>query len=429
MTDAQDLLTFIGAAPSPYHAVAEARRRLGDAGFTALELDAAWPAEPGRYLVARGGALVAWHVPDDAAPELPVRIVGAHTDSPNLRIKPKPDTGGFGWQQLGVEVYGGALWNSWLDRDLGLSGRAMVRVDGELEERLFFCDCPLLRIPQLAIHLDRDVNGQGLKLNPQQHLTPVWGVGPVEPGAFAAWVAEEVSVEADQVIAWDAMVHDLTPGALIGRRHELVSSARLDNLLSCWAALTALTSLAGQPAPAPSGSPVSMVCLFDHEEVGSTSSTGADGALLAQVLERTVMARGGTRDHLLRALAGSVCASADMAHATHPNYPERHEPGHQIAIDGGPVVKVNANQRYATDAAGHAALIDACERAGVPHQVFVSRNDQPCGSTIGPLTAARLGITTADIGVAQLSMHSARELCGADDAARFPLALAAFLRP
>ena len=422
MSDARDLLTFIGAAPSPYHAVGESRRRLADAGFEALDLAEPWPDAPGRYLVARGGALVAWEVPDDAGPEQRFRIVGAHTDSPNLRIKPQPDTGAAGWQQLGVEVYGGALWNSWLDRDLGLSGRAVVRVDGALEERQFHCDCPLLRIPQLAIHLDRDVNGQGLKLNPQQHLTPVWGVGPIEPGAFAAYVAGEVGVDPADVVAWDAMVHDLAPGELIGRRHELVSAARLDNLLSCWAGVTAIGATRSGP-----DRPVAVVCLFDHEEVGSTSSTGADGALLAQVLERTVTARGGTRDHLLRALAGSVCASADAAHATHPNYPERHEPGHRIAVDGGPVIKVNANQRYATDAAGQAVLVDAAARAGVPHQVFVSRNDQPCGSTIGPLTAARLGIATADIGVAQLSMHSARELCGVDDAERFPPLLGAFL--
>ena len=425
MTDAHDLLAFIAAAPSPYHAVAESRRRLTDAGFGSVALDQAWDPLPNQGFVARGGALVAWSIPADAAPSERFRIVGAHTDSPNLRIKPQPDTGGYGWQQLAVEVYGGALWNSWLDRDLGLSGRVVVRVDGALEERLFRCDCELLRIPQLAIHLDRDVNGQGLKLNPQQHLTPVWGTGPVEPGAFVAHIAEEVSVSDDAVVAWDVMVHDAAPGALLGRRHELVSSGRLDNLLSCWAAIGAL---AAGPPTAPSTA-ISVVCLFDHEEVGSTSATGADGALLAQVLERLVLARGGSRDDLLRAFAGSVCASADMAHATHPNYPERHEPGHQVLIDGGPVIKVNANQRYATDATSHAVLIDACERAEVPHQVFVSRNDQPCGSTIGPLTAARLGITTVDVGVAQLSMHSARELCGAEDPARLQAALGTFLHP
>jgi aspartyl aminopeptidase len=318
------------------------------------------------------------------------------------------------------------LWNSWLDRDLGLSGRVAVRTDDGIEERLFRCDCPLLRIPQLAIHLDRDVNGGGLKLDPQRDLTPVWGVGPVEPGAFVAFVAEEVAVQPHQVVSWDAMVHDLTPGTLLGRDRELVASGRLDNLLSCWAGLEALTT---HPPAFGSTPTIPVLCLFDHEEVGSTSATGADGTLLPHVLERSVLARGGGRDDLLRALAGSVCASADMAHATHPNRPERHEPGHHVAIDGGPVIKVNANQRYATDALSSAVLIEACERAGVPHQVFVSRNDQPCGSTIGPVTASRLGIPTVDVGVAQLSMHSARELCGAADPPRLAAALTAFLRP
>jgi aspartyl aminopeptidase len=426
VTTASDLLAFIGAAPSPYHAVAEGRQRLESAGFAPLELADEWPAAPGRYLVSRGGALVAWQVPESAAPSTPVRIVGAHTDSPNLRVKPQPDTGGAGWRQLAVEVYGGALWNSWLDRDLGLSGRVVVRNAEGLEERLFAVDEPLLRVPQLAIHLDRDVNGQGLKLNPQQHLTPVWGVGAVETGTFARFLAQLVGCDADDIVAWDAMTHDVVPGTLLGFDGSLLAAARLDNLVSCWAGLTALSD---PDASAGTEAPVAMVCLFDHEEVGSTSATGADGALLAQVLERSVLARGGDRSHLLRSLAGSVCASADMAHATHPNYPERHEPGHHIAIDGGPVIKRNANARYATDAAGEAALAEACHRAGVPHQVFVSRNDQPCGSTIGPLTAARLGIATADIGAPQLSMHSARELCAATEPARLAKALGAFLRP
>jgi aspartyl aminopeptidase len=227
------------------------------------------------------------------------------------------------------------------------------------------------------------------------------------------------------------MAHDLTPPALLGRDRDLLASARLDNLVSCWAAIQALTGI--DPVDSTvheklaDERPVSVVCLYDHEEVGSTSATGADGALLAHVLERSVLARGGTRADFLDALAGSVCLSADMAHATHPNHPERHEPDHQVAIDGGPVIKVNANQRYASDAATAAVAIDACERAGIPHQVFVSRNDQPCGSTIGPLTAARLGIPTVDVGVPQLSMHSARELCAAAEPARLAALARAFL--
>ncbi|CAN5841732.1 M18 family aminopeptidase [soil metagenome] len=424
VTPVEDLLTFVSAAPSPYHAVEEAARRLEAAGFAPLDLAGPWPATPGRFFVARDGALVAWSVPDDAGPDRRFRIAAAHTDSPNLRVKPRPDTGGWGWQQLAIEVYGGALWNSWLDRDLGLSGRVALHGDHGPEHRLVRIDEPLLRIPQLAIHLDRDVNSGGLALNPQRHLTPVWGAGPVVEGVFGRFLAERLDVDDRHILAWDLMVHDLTAPTRLGRDRELVASARLDNLLSCWAAIEGLTASPAAPGRTP---PVSVVCLFDHEEVGSTSATAADGPLLTQVLERSVLARGGGREELLRALAGSACASADMAHATHPNYPERHEPGHHVTIDGGPVLKVNANQRYATDAGSAALVVDACHVAGVPHQVFVGRNDQPCGSTIGPLTAARLGIPTADVGVAQLSMHSARELCGADDPPRLTAALGAFL--
>ncbi len=428
MADVEDLLSFLGAAPSPYHAVAEGVRRLEAAGFVGLDLTEAWPDAPGRFFAARGGALVAWAVPEGAEPSRRFRLVGAHTDSPGLRVKPHADTGLLGWQQVAVEVYGGALWNSWLDRDLGLSGRLVVRTPAGARTVLVRIDAPLLRIPQLAIHLDRDVNGGGLKLDPQRHLVPVWGVGPVDEGGFVRTVAAAADVDPDEVTAWDVMVHDLTPPTRLGRSQELIASGRLDNLVSCWAGLHALVDAAdGADGLGADPAPVPVLCLFDHEEVGSTSATGADGALLASVLERSVLARGGTRDDHLRALAGSACASADMAHATHPNFPERAEPGHVVAIDGGPVVKVNANQRYATDAETADLLVAACDAAGVPHQVFVSRNDLPCGSTIGPLTAARLGIPTADVGVAQLSMHSARELCGVDDPPRLAAALTAFL--
>ena len=428
VTDVEDLLAFLEAAPSPYHAVAEASRRLQAAGFAAMDATEEWPSGSGRFFLASGGALVAWSVPASAAADAatPFRIVGAHTDSPNLRIRPRPDTASQGWRQLAVEVYGGALWNSWLDRDLGLSGRVVV--DAQAEPLLVRVERPLLRIPQLAIHLDREVNSGGLDLNPQRHLTPVWGVGPVQEGDFVEFLAEAVSAEHGQAIdpadigAWDLMVHDLATPVRLGRRRELVASARLDDLLSCWAAVEALVAGDDEALEV-----VAVACLYDHEEVGSTSATGADGALLAQVLERTVLARGGHRDHYLRALAASSCASTDGAHATHPNYPERHEPGHPVSVDGGPVIKVNANQRYATEAMTATAMAAACERAGVPHQWFVSRNDQPCGSTIGPVTASRLAVPTVDVGVAMLSMHSARELCGAEDPVRFAQMLSAWL--
>jgi aspartyl aminopeptidase len=235
-------------------------------------------------------------------------------------------------------------------------------------------------------------------------------------------VAAEAGVDAGEMIGFDLMLHDLTPPARLGADRELIASARLDNQFSCWAGIEALTAgadLGGQMVP--------VVCLFDHEEVGSASTTGAAGPLLETVLDRLVTARDGTAEDRHRALARSVCVSADMAHAVHPNYPERHEPGHRPRPNAGPVLKVNTNQRYATDATTHAAFTRACERAGVPWQVFVSRNNIPCGSTIGPITATRLGIPTVDVGCAQLSMHSARELAGAADPAYLVAALGAFL--
>jgi aspartyl aminopeptidase len=422
---AADLLSFIDASPTPYHAVAEAVRRLVAAGFSAVSPLEEWTNPPAKGFVARDGALVAWAAPEGGG-MAPFRIVGAHTDSPNLRIRPQPDTGRAGWRQLGVEVYGGALVNSWLDRDLGLAGRVAVRTsspDGadRVELRLVRVDRPVLRIPQLAIHLDRDINERGLLLDRQLHLTPVWSVGAPEPGGFARFLAGEMGVDADQVAAWDVMVHDVTKGTFAGRDRELLSAPRLDNLCSCHAAVTALAARAGD------ASSIAVAALYDHEEIGSTSATGADGGFLATILERITLARGGTRADHLRALAGSSCLSADMAHATHPNYPERHEPDHPVIVNGGPVVKINVNQRYATDGRTQAGFEQACADAGVPFQRFVSRGNMPCGSTIGPITAARLGIPTVDVGVAQLGMHSVRELCGSADPAAFGAALTSWL--
>ncbi|MBL8775707.1 MAG: M18 family aminopeptidase [Acidimicrobiales bacterium] len=422
-----DLLSFIDAAPSPFHAVEVVAERLLAAGFVELLDTADWPEDDGRdRFVRRAGAIVAWTGGADR-PDLPFRLIGAHTDSPNLRIKPRPDTGRVGYRQLGVEVYGGALLNSWLDRDLGVSGRVAVRADdGGVTTRLLRIDRPLLRVPQLAIHLDREIDQRGLQLNRQAHLTPVWGLGTPVEGGFRTLVAESIGADPGEVIAWDAMAHDLTPSTLLGVDDELVSAPRLDNLCSCWAATHALLD-AAVAADDLAGARTAVLCLFDHEEVGSTTERGAGGALLPAILERIVASRGGGTVELRRALAASRCASADMAHAVHPNYVERYEPDHHVALNGGPVIKTNVNQRYATDAVGAAEFRLACERAGVPVQEYVNRSDLPCGSTIGPLTAAALGVATVDVGVAQLAMHSARELSGAEDPPRFAAALAAFL--
>jgi aspartyl aminopeptidase len=423
--EATGLCTYVDASPSPFHACAEAAARLEADGFRRLLETDAWPSEPGRYYLLRGGSLVAWSSEYADGPATPFRVVGAHTDSPNLRIKPRPDASRAGWQLLGVEVYGGPMINSWLDRDLGFSGRVALRAaDGGVTHRLLHVDDPVLRVAQLAIHLDREVN-EGLKLNPQQHLSPLWGVGNT-PGDFRAFVAKECDADPDAVLGWDLMTHDLTPSRRIGRDRDLIAAPRLDNLATSYAGVRAMLH-AVDTAPARPWVPV--LVLFDHEEVGSVSERGAFSTLLPSVLERVVRATGGERDDYLRAIAGSVIASGDMAHATHPNYADRHDPEHQVRINGGPVLKSNAKLRYATDALGAAAFVAACEQAGVPVQQFVSRSDMPCGSTVGPMTAALTGATTVDFGAATLSMHSAREMCGALDPAMYAGALAAFLSP
>ncbi len=421
---AEDLIGFIDASPSPYHAAETAAGLLQRAGFVRAS-DAA--AGGGRRLLVRGGSLVAWVAPERVGSGTTFRLIGAHTDSPNLRIKPQPDGARAGLAQLGVEVYGGPLLNSWLDRDLGLSGRVSVTGPEGASVRLFRIDEPLLRIPQLAIHLDREVNDKGLVLNRQQHLAPMWATASAEdPVRFAAVIAASVGVEPDDVLAWDAMVHPVEPSRLIGLRREFVSAPRIDNQLSCFAAVSALARFAELAEQAPDT--VTAVVLFDHEEIGSMSHEGAAGAFLGSVLERIWLAAGGDRAGYLRALEEGCCLSADCAHATNPNYVDRHEPDHRIALNGGPVLKVNANLRYATDAATAGRWVEACRRAGVPVQRFVTRSDLACGSTIGPLTSAQLGIPTVDVGAPQLAMHSARELCGVQDVAALRDAMVAFLR-
>ena len=437
-SEANDLCTFIDASPSPFHACSEAGRRLAAAGFTLLAETDAFPAERGRYYLIRGGSLIAWSSEAAGSPATPFRVVGAHTDSPNLRIKPQPDLTRGGWQLLGIEFYGGPLFNSWLDRDLGLSGRVAVRSRAGIQTRLVTINKPILRVAQLAVHLDRGAN-EGLVLNPQQHLTPLWGVS-TEPADFRSYLAAAVGAETSDVLAWDVMTHDLQPSRRIGRELDLIAAPRLDNLATSYAGVRALIdatqSMAhGGPSRASGESTASsdpstpVLVLFDHEEVGSQSERGAMSTLLPSVLERIVTSAGGGREDFHRALAGTVVASGDMAHATHPNYPEKHEPQHQIAVNGGPVLKTNVKLRYATDSVGAAAFIMACDQAGVPVQHFVSRNDLPCGSTVGPMTAALVGATTVDFGAPMLSMHSARELCGAKDPAMYIGSLAAFLHP
>jgi aspartyl aminopeptidase len=417
---ARGLCEFIDASPSPFHVCATVASRLRAAGYTELAEADEW-SQAGKFFTVRAGSLVAWDSADDAGGR-PFRVIGGHTDSPNLRVKQHPDRQIAGWQVVALEPYGGAWLNSWLDRDLGVSGRLSVRsVDAGagIAHRLVRIDDPVLRVPQLAIHLAED--RKSLTLDPQRHVNAVWGAGS-GARSFIGYVAERAGLDPAEVLGFDVMTHDLTPSRLSGVDDEFVSAPRLDNQASCYAGLEAFLDAA-------SAEHLPVLALFDHEEVGSTSDHGADSDLLLTTLERIVLAGGGGRADFLRRLPGSMVASADMAHATHPNYPERHEPGHLIAINGGPVVKVHPNLRYATDGRTAAAFALACRQAGVPLQRYEHRADLPCGSTIGPMTSARTGIPTVDVGAPQLAMHSARELMGADDVSAYAAALRAFLSP
>ena len=418
---AAGLCEFVDASPSPFHVCATVAERLRGAGYTELAETDRWPeSAEGRFFTVRSGSLIAWHAPHGSP--RPFRIVGGHTDSPNLRVKQHPDRVIAGWQVVALAPYGGAWLNSWLDRDLGLSGRLAVRDPdgaGGIAHRLIRIDDPVLRVPQLAIHLAEDRSG--VKLDPQRHLNAVWGAGE-RPRSLYAHVAERAGVAPTDLLSAELMTHDLSASRVLGADSDLVSAPRLDNQASCYAGLEAL--LAAEP-----DTRLPVLALFDHEEVGSTSDHGAQSEFLPTTLERIVLAAGGDRQDFLRLVTASMVASADMAHATHPNYPDRHEPGHLIAVNGGPVLKVQPNLRYATDDRTAATFELACRQARVPLQRYEHRADLPCGSTIGPMTAARTGIPTVDVGAPQLAMHSARELMGADDVGTYAAALAAFLSP
>ncbi|TDX77313.1 aspartyl aminopeptidase [Rathayibacter sp. PhB151] len=420
-----DFAEFLTASPSSFHAAAETARRLAAAGFDAVDETAAWPAEPGRYFVLRDGAVIAWHVPAGATAVTPFRILGAHTDSPGFKLKPRPTVESKGWLQAGVEVYGGPLLNSWLDRELELAGR-IVTCDGA---EVLVRTGPFLRIPQLAIHLDREAN-DGLKLDRQKHTVPVYGLGDADGNDLLEILAAKAGLDgAADIAGYDLITADTQPPARFGLDDALFAAGRMDDLSSMHAGLVALLAASGGDADSDSNAEpghISMLAAFDHEELGSASRSGASGPFLEDVLTRIGAALGAGVDERARAMARSWCLSADAGHSLHPNYPEKHDPVNQPVAGKGPLLKINASQRYATDARGAALWAGVCARAGVEFQEFVSNNTVPCGSTIGPLTATRLGISTVDVGVPLLSMHSARELAHVDDLVALTRAIEAF---
>lgn len=396
-------LEHIDACPTAHHVVDRVASILHQSGFDQVALNSGFTTEHLRSgFISSGGTIIAWKNAQSFAVH-GLRIVGAHTDSPGLHVKPNPDTRTLNWHQLEVEVYGGPLLNSWLDRDLGIAGHAVLR-DGSTS--LFASRHPVARIPQLAIHLDREVNDKGLILNRHQHLSPIWAT-TASSVPFESWLAQQISVSTSQIASWSAQLVDTQKAQIIGRESEFVASSRIDNQISCWAAISALLNCeSDQPM---------MIALYDHEEVGSQSAQGAGGPILEHVLERLSIAAGSSRSEYLVSLQKSHCVSADNAHAVHPNYVDRHELNNAPFVNEGVVVKTNVSQRYATSPKSLVPIVHAAATSGVNLQTFSSRNNIACGSTIGPITATRIGIETVDIGVPQLSMHSIREMCGTKD--------------
>lgn len=423
-TNIDDLAAFVTASPTSFHAAAEAARRLTAAGFTELNEQDAWgsSAATGKHFVVRDGAIIAW-VGTEAHESY--RVLGAHTDSPGFKVKPKSPVRTLTWNQVGVEVYGGPLLNSWLDRELRLAGRLTVLVDGALKTRLVATG-PIARVPQLAIHLDRAAN-EGLKLDKQGNLYPVWGFGD-STGDVLAYLAERAEggpIDPETIVGYDLMFADSAEPRVFGENDELFASGRLDNLSSVHAGLTALIRYAEAGVES---AQTAVLAAFDHEEIGSESRSGAAGPFLEDVLVRLSEARGESAEAYRRSISESICLSSDAGHLVHPNYAGHHDPTVRPVPGGGPLLKINANQRYATDAIGAGIFAQACALAEVPYQEFVSNNKVPCGSTIGPITATRLGMRTVDVGVGLLSMHSARELTTVTDMAHLTRAIEGFYR-
>jgi aspartyl aminopeptidase len=416
------LLDFLRRSPTPWHAAASMAARLEAAGFRRLDEREPWRLSPGErvYVTRNDSSIIALQLPEGELNAL--RMIGAHTDSPGLRLKPSAAQVSAGWLQLGVETYGGVLLAPWYDRDLGLAGRIHVRhPDGRLEGLLLNVERPVAIIPSLAIHLDRDVN-QGRPINAQTQMAPVFLQGGESPDLerlLKGWVAEQHGLKEVELLDFELALYDMQPPARIGVAGELIASARLDNLLSCFVGLEALLASDGKQGV--------VLAASDHEEVGSASACGAQGPFLGDVLRRvSEQLGGGGEGGFIRLIQASRMISCDNAHALHPNFTDKHDAAHGPALNGGPVIKVNANQRYATNSATAAMFRDLCREVEVPVQTFVTRADMGCGSTIGPITATELGVPTLDVGAPQWAMHSIRETAGARDVEYLARVLAAF---
>ncbi len=414
-TNHNGLLQFLRQSPTPFHAVANMSATLEQAGFERLDSGDSWSLKKNTnyYVLRNDSALIAFKMGTVPIVERGLRIVGTHTDSPCLKLKPQPEIVSKGYAQLGVEVYGGALLHPWFDRDLSIAGRVHYqKFDGSLASTLIDLKEPVAFIPSLAIHLDRTAN-EGRQIDRQKELPPVLlQLADAEKFNFDEFLLQYLqnelkNAEIGSVLSHELMLYDTQAPALVGLRKQFLSAARLDNLLSCYMALKALIHSNDDQS--------GMLVCSDHEEVGSVSASGAEGPFLKSVVQRVIAAETDKLDAVGRAIQHSVLLSVDNAHGVHPNFVAKHDDAHLPLLNAGPVIKINASQRYASNSQSVALIKAICNRLNISHQSFVMRSDMACGSTIGPITAAALGITTVDIGVASFAMHSIRESAGIDD--------------
>lgn len=408
---AQALLDYIDVSPSPWHAVKTTSELLSKKGFKELKESDAWSLNADeRYFVKRDdSSIIAFTVGSKNLVENGFRLIGAHTDSPGLRVKPKPNNQLNNINRLGVEVYGGPVLATFTDRDLSLAGRVHYQQNGQLLSTLVHFKKPFLRLPNLAIHMNPKVNTDGLKLNKQTELPLLVSISDDQLD-IVDLLADELNLSTNDISAWELHVSDTQAGTLYGLNNEFYANSQLDNLASCHSALSALIS----DSSLQSGQ-FNLCAFFDHEEIGSSSHKGADGSFLPDVLERISDSLSLSNEDYKRALSKSFMISADMAHAYHPNFPSAYEPDHKVLVNNGPVIKVNANIRYASNSASQAKFIQLCKQADIAYQQYSHRTDLGCGSTIGPMTSAQLGINTVDVGCPMWAMHSIRESAGVQD--------------
>ena len=414
----QDLLTFIDASPSPWHAVAAIETALKAFQFVRLDETNKWSLQPGgRYYVVRDdSSMVFFVLGHKALVESGFKIVGAHTDSPGFRIRPNAATvNAGGIARLGVEIYGGPILATFTDRDLSLAGRVCYidEQDNLAHKRVRF-DRPLVRLPNLAIHMNRGVNDEGLKLHKQNELPLLFAQLTDEQlpqPYFLALLEQAAGIDAERLLSWDLAVYDTQKGTFWGANDEFYANSQIDNLASCHAGLQALLD-----DTVLNNTESTLVCaFFDHEEIGSESHVGAAGSFLTDILQRISMAMSSEREDFARALARSFLISADMAHAYQPNFPSAYDADHKVFVNKGPVIKSNASRRYSSESISTAQFIRWCEEAGIPYQRYSHRSDLPCGSTIGPIASAKLGIRSVDVGCPMWAMHSIRESAGVQD--------------